>query len=192
MVFEIRDRQLSLYDLPQGQVRKDFRRPRFSFFRFNCQTAASRWKSEDFRKTEARPHNLSGAEPVSLRSRLIRVGTPEKSREGPNRVGRVSSVAVDGRCIAPGSFRCQRRIQKKFEKVCFPRKSGGLRGGRRDAKPPSGFGAHEFGCGQNWATFDRLLFRTSFRPANAWFGGRPRFAAAGFLPGLRRATRLTP
>jgi len=178
MVFEIRDRQLSLYDLPQGQVRKDFRRPRFSFFRFNCQTAASRRKPEDFRKTEARPHNLSGAEPVSLRSQLIRVGTPEKSREGPNRVGRVSSVAVDGRCIAPGSFRCQRRIQKKFEKVRFPNKTGRLQvvsnaSGRAWAPAWPGFA-----CGQNWATFHRLCPERVSVPSTPC-GGTARLCGGG-------------
>ncbi|MGE3645561.1 MAG: hypothetical protein AB7F96_17075 [Beijerinckiaceae bacterium] len=47
-VLRKRDRQLSLYDIAAtiarrqivtGDVRKDLRRPRFSFFRFNCQTA---------------------------------------------------------------------------------------------------------------------------------------------------------
>lgn len=77
-----RDRQLSLYDLSQGQVRKDFRRPRFSFFRFNCQTAASWWKPETSERLGTKsPRTLSGRTGFALIATDQSLGTPEKSRE---------------------------------------------------------------------------------------------------------------
>ncbi len=80
-----RDRQLSLYDLPQGQVRKDFRRPRFSFFRFNCQTAASSGRPEGLQRLGRYSLTTLAAEPVSLRC-TIGGGHTRETREGPYRV----------------------------------------------------------------------------------------------------------
>ena len=105
-------------------------------------------ETRGFQKTEAtKPHNLG--EPNPLRSdQVIRDETPREAREGPNRVGRVSGVAVDGRCIAPGSFWCQQRIQKKLEKVHF---AGKIRAMAEAASP-----RRTNRAGQNWATIDRL------------------------------------
>ena len=118
-----------LFDaLPKERVRKDFRRPRFSFFRFNCQTAASLLETEASERLGRSRLTTLAAEPASLRSLLIRVWLHPRSLEKvPNRAGRVSSDVVDGRLIAPAFFGCQQPIQKKFEKVHFPSNSGRLR-----------------------------------------------------------------
>ena len=73
-----------LYDaLPKERVRKDFRRPRFSFFRFNCQTAASWWKPKaSERLGRSRLTTLAGRTDLALISTDQSLVTPEKSREG--------------------------------------------------------------------------------------------------------------
>ena len=73
-----------LFDAPpKERVRKDFRRPRFSFFRFNCQTAASWWKPKaSERLGRSRLTTLAGRTDLALISTDQSLVTPEKSREG--------------------------------------------------------------------------------------------------------------
>ena len=69
---EIRDRQLFSDIAPEGaHVRKDIRRPRFSFFRFNCQTARRQNRHTSAGKTlSTRLVKPGGFRPEKLERRL--------------------------------------------------------------------------------------------------------------------------
>ena len=114
--------------MPKHSRKRPARTPPSTFLFLPIQLS----NSSVFRKTRRssktwalQPHNLSGRTSVAPMY-YRRWAHPRNSRRSVPR-GRVSSSAVDGRCIAPASFGCQQPIQKKFEKVHFPSNSGRLR-----------------------------------------------------------------
>ncbi len=114
---------MSLRRAPEGAGPQGLPPSTFLFLPIQLSNSSVFRKTRRSSKTWAlQPHNLSGRTSVAPMY-YRRWAHPRNSRRSVPR-GRVSSSAVDGRCIAPASFGCQQPIQKKFEKLHFPRISG--------------------------------------------------------------------
>ena len=104
-MFRKRDRQSVSIDSPpeEGHVRKDIRRPRFSFFRFNCQTAQSKQPTAHAAIKDA----------SSSRQTQPGGSVTKKTKTRPQALPR-NSAAVDERFISHHAFPCQQLRSQVF------------------------------------------------------------------------------